>query len=100
MWLVLLVPAAQSLALAHPLSHLAAGSSSSHTRDEPQLLHAAGCELCLTSAAVSGGALPTSQVAPPAPAATQQLAPAAAVGVWVSTPTVGYFSRAPPTTLR
>lgn len=99
MWLVLLVPAAQTLAVSHPLSHLAAGSSS-HTGDEPQLLHAAACALCLTSAAIDGGALPTSHSAPLPAAARHALAPAAAVAVWVSTPLSGYFSRAPPPTLR
>lgn len=121
-WLALLLPMAQTLALRHGVSHLAAGSSAaaqaaglaaadaapgepadaapdttpSAPNTAPHTLH---CELCLTATA-------TAALAPPAPlaplllAALQHAAPAPALvpGAFARA-SAGYRSRAPPPTL-
>lgn len=93
-WLAMLLPMAQSVATWHGYSH-AAFDASGHEEDR-QSPHAAHCDLCLTAAAVSGGALlgtpPNLSVA----AARNELPQAAAGSVWLAFPTLAYLSRAPP----
>jgi hypothetical protein len=97
MWLVLLVPVAQSMAAWHSVSHIA--SAASRQGDEPQLPHSA-CELCLAGAAVDAGAPITTPAMPVLLALRHAMAPAAIVAAWVSAPLAGYLSRAPPLALR
>ena len=92
--LALLLPVAQLTATWHGLSHIAAASSGPD--DDRQAPHATHCDLCLTAAAVAGGALPaTGAVAIFAPA--RQAAPQFAFsGIRAALTTPAYLSRAPP----
>ena len=93
-WLAMLLPVAQFAATWHGYSHVQ-GQASEREQDK-QAPHAAHCDLCLTAAAVSGGALVGAAPKPPDPAARHALPQAAAGGVWPAFPTLAYLSRAPP----
>lgn len=93
-WLALLLPMAQSGALWHGFSH-AVVDAGSQNRD-PSGLHAAHCDLCLSAAAVIGGALPGAPQAWTPLAAQHQLRWVAVDSVWLVVTTTGYLSRAPP----
>jgi hypothetical protein len=54
LWLALLLPLAQTAAGWHVLSHLSSGQAAEP--DEQQAVHQAHCELCLSAAALIGGA--------------------------------------------
>ncbi len=54
LWLALLLPLAQTAANWHVLSHVNSGQASEP--DEQQTIHQAHCELCLSAAALTGGA--------------------------------------------
>lgn len=96
-WLIcfsLLLPAAQVAATGHALSHTRLEASSEG--DAKHALHLTHCDLCLTAAAVSGGAL-TGEPQPLPSSAARHAAPhAASGGVWLALPTRAYLSRAPP----
>lgn len=96
--LALLLPAAQSAALWHGLSHLAPASPTAAAGGK-HLLHDGQCALCLAAAAVTGGALPST----PAPAVVVALRPhrvaMVRIGTVGSTEPPVYRSRAPPTIL-
>jgi len=100
LWLALLLPLAQSAAAWHAVSHTAAGSvSGSNERpasDNKQALHPAQCDLCLTAAALGGGALPTAQQGLVHPAARHQAPQATPGSPWLPPLTRAYHSRAPP----
>jgi hypothetical protein len=64
--------------------------------DDQRAAHAANCDLCLTAAAVSGGALLGADAVVPLHA-VQHAPPQAAVrSVWPAFPPLAYLSRAPP----
>ncbi|MEJ6001428.1 hypothetical protein [Paucibacter soli] len=94
LWLAMLLPLAQSTASWHRYSH---GVQTGLAQDEgKQAGHAAGCELCLSAAALSGASLPTSK----SPLALLALAHALPLplraGFGCARPTLAYRSRAPP----
>jgi hypothetical protein len=97
-WLALLLPVAQSAAAWHGYSHVRAESS----EREPgkQAPHAAQCDLCLSAAAVIGGALVGRPPGLAILAARHALPQPAATSVWQALPTLAYLSRAPPSALR
>jgi hypothetical protein len=97
-WLALLLPVAQSAAAWHGYSHVQTESSE---RDQgKQAPHGAQCDLCLSAAGLSGGAL---MGRPPSLAllATRHALPQpAATSVWQAPPALPYLSRAPPSAPR
>ena len=89
-----LLPFAQLAATWHEMSHAEFGSASA--RDSKQAPHLTHCDLCLTAAAVAGGALlaePPALALAPLRAAAPRSAVAA---VWIASPARAYRSRAPP----
>ncbi len=94
LWLALVLPLAQAAATWHVYSHTA-----QEQRDEAghkQALHQTHCDLCLTAAALSSGALPTAPLTLPIQAASFSLPCAAFSGVWFALLSPAYLSRAPP----
>jgi hypothetical protein len=94
LWLVLLVPLAQTAAVVHAYSHVRTEASAQRGSDQaPQASH---CDFCLTAADLTGGAMlagqPSLSVAG-GPAASPHVG---ADSVWRALPTLGYRSRAPP----
>ncbi|RQP25561.1 hypothetical protein DZC73_00320 [Albitalea terrae] len=94
LWLALLLPFAQAAANWHAISHVSASTEADP--DSKQSLHFAHCDLCLTAAAVTGGA-PASQAPDIALQVTTHEAPVrdGATPV-VAAPIRRYLSRAPP----
>jgi hypothetical protein len=95
LWLVMLVPAAQSAAAWHSYSHLAQTTRG----DDPRILHPTHCDLCLAAANLAGGSLPADVPCPPACARCPVPAAVQVVSVSTTPPTPAYLSRAPPLTL-
>ncbi len=96
LWLALVLPVAQVLAVDHALSHVGAGRDV----DGKQAPHGAHCDLCLAAAAVTGGApLATPPVWVP-PAGHTGLPTAAVGGVLAVLAVRTYLSRAPPVVRR
>jgi hypothetical protein len=95
MWFALLLPIAQLTASWHVLSH--AATAISDAADEKSAPHQTHCDLCVTAAAVSGGALIGQPPSILFAALHADLPPAALVAVWAATPIRAYRSRAPPT---
>jgi hypothetical protein len=97
-WLVLLLPVAQAAAAWHGYSHLRAETG----EREPgkQAPHTVQCDLCLTAAAVIGGALTGRPPSLAVVAARHALPQPAATSVWQALPALAYLSRAPPSALR
>jgi len=93
LWLALLLPIAQAAAMSHALSHAVADGDDDHDR---QAVHQTHCDLCLTAAALSGGALPEQRPSLPHPVARHVAPQVAAGGVWFALPPRAYLSRAPP----
>jgi len=94
LWLALLLPMAQAAATWHALSHT--GREASGEANGKQALHQTLCDLCLTAAAVTGGALPVAPPDMPHPAARHEVPLAAFASVWLALPALAYLSRAPP----
>jgi hypothetical protein len=91
---MLLLPVAQVAASLHALSHAETDASRAH--DPRHALHLTHCDLCLTAAAIDGGA-PLSE--PPSlgrEVTRLELPRAALVTFWVASPARAYLSRAPP----
>lgn len=100
LWLALLLPLAQAVAAWHGVSHtatgLAQGSAGQPAGDHKPALHPVHCDLCLTAAAVGGGALPTAQQWLVHPAARHQAPQSSPGSSWLPLLTRAYHSRAPP----
>lgn len=94
LWLALLLPLAQATATWHAYSHIALEQS--QESDSKQALHQTHCDLCLTAAAVSSGALPTAQLVLPFHSASFCLPHVAFKGVWLALLSPAYSPRAPP----
>lgn len=95
LWLALVLPIAQVAASWHSLSHLESETSSN--ADSQGALPLGHCGLCLTAAAIGGGAPPTDLPAmPPLPVASDEVPQAAFVGVRLAFYEPAYLSRAPP----
>ncbi len=100
-WLALLLPIAQSGAIWHAYSHspLEAGGFEGDNGDKAAPA-AAQCDLCLTAAGVSGGALPAATPVAAVSAARYAVPPAPLFGTWLAPLALAYLSRAPPPALR
>jgi len=97
LWFALLLPISQAAATWHTVSHTAqavAESSGLHDKQAPDAGH---CDLCLTAAAIHGGALPSTPVLFAQPSVRHEAPPVAFAGVWPGSPARVYQSRAPPT---
>jgi hypothetical protein len=94
LWLALLLPLAQTAASWHVLSHVNAGQAGEP--DEQQAIHQAHCELCLSAAALIGGA-PLVSLSDLVPAgALAEVVFAYLLGVPHTPAAHAYESRAPP----
>lgn len=98
LWLALLLPLAQAAAAWHVQSHWdteRTGSSNSK-----HLLPADRCDLCLTAAAVTGGAAASTPIVLALMAAAHAAPAGLSAGVWAAGVATAYESRAPPSLLR
>jgi hypothetical protein len=96
-WLALLLPVAQAAATWHGYSHVQQASEREQGKQAP---HTAQCDLCLSAAAVIGGALMGRPPSLAVFAARHALPQPAASSVWQALPALAYLSRAPPSALR
>ena len=95
LWLALLLPVAQVTVNLHSVSHIEPDTSNS--ADDQRTLPFTHCGLCLTAAAISGGALATEAPAmPPLLVARHELPQAAFDAVHLAFSATAYLSRAPP----
>ena len=97
LWLVLLLPIAQTAATLHVLSHamLDLAGDGSAIDGKPAIDHA-HCELCLTAAALNGAAPPAAAPCLPRLAVILDLPRTVSAGVWFTATVAAYKSRAPP----
>ncbi len=98
-WLALLLPVAQSASAWHGYSHGRTQTASEREQDK-QAPHSAQCDLCLSAAALSGGALMGRPPSFAAIAARHALPQPATASVWQALPALAYLSRAPPSAPR
>ena len=91
LWLAFLLPLAQGVAAAHAVSHADVRGDV-----DGKALHGSHCDLCLSAAAVVGGALPGHAPALRVPAAEHEAPQESSIGAWVAAPAHRYRSRAPP----
>ena len=97
LWLVLLLPVAQTAATLHELSHAMSDVAGQNSPlDGKQAVTHAPCDLCLTSAALIGAAPPATPPRVPQLAALRDLPPAVFASVWFAPTVPAYESRAPP----
>ena len=94
LWLALLLPLAQAAAVWHVLSHT--GPAANGEADGKRALHPTHCDLCLTAAAVSGGALRAEPLSLPSPSARHEVPQAVSGNVGPALLSRAYRSRAPP----
>lgn len=94
LWLALLLPMAQAAANWHAVSHT--GRETGSEPNGKQAPHFSHCDLCLTAAAVAGGALPAAPTVLSIPALRHQVPQAAFASVWLALTAPAYLSRAPP----
>lgn len=94
LWLALLVPLAQSAAMAHGYSHVR--TEASDYRDSDQAPQANHCALCLTAAALAGGPVLAGESKLLLVAGSDSVPREGATSVWQGLPKLGYRSRAPP----
>lgn len=98
LWLVLLLPMAQTAATWHLLSHVRADQADAE--GGKSAIHLGQCDLCLSAAALAGGApLLSSPRLPPAGVFHEAPVVDSRGIVWLAT-TPAYLSRAPPSPLR
>ena len=98
MWLALLVPIAQAVAMCHVLSH--AYLTEIGEADGKPALHQTQCDLCVTAAAVIGGATPGNPPNLQHSAALYEVPTPVSSGLWFARTAPPYQSRAPPIALR
>lgn len=94
LWLALLVPLAQSAAFVHGYSHVR--TEASDYRDSDPATQANHCALCLTAAALAGGAVLAGESRLFFVAGPDVVPREGATSVWQGLATLGYLSRAPP----
>jgi hypothetical protein len=94
LWLVLLLPMAQTAATWHVLSHV--NSEQREDTDGQKAIHQGHCDLCLSAAALVGGAPVASSPALPAVKVMHELTVADVRSISLSTAPRAYDSRAPP----
>ena len=98
LWLVLLLPMAQTAATWHVLSHV--NSEQREDTDGQKAIHQGHCDLCLSAAALIGGSPLASSTPLPALEALHEVALAGLHGVILAAAPRAYDSRAPPFSLR
>jgi hypothetical protein len=98
LWLVLLLPMAQTAATWHVLSHV--NSDQREDTDGQKAIHQGHCDLCLSAAALIGGAPVVSLPPLPAVKLMHEIAPADLHGIGLAAAPRAYDSRAPPFSLR
>ncbi len=94
LWLVLLLPLAQTAATWHVLSHL--NSDPVVEGDGQKAIHQGHCDLCLSAAALIGGAPLASSPRLPQADEFQEAAVADLRDIFLLAPSRAYDSRAPP----
>lgn len=94
LWFALLLPMAQVASAAHALSH-PVEPASAHAGDKG-LPHSFACDLCLTAAALHGGAIRSEPSPLPLSAARNEAPQHAPAGIWQELLAPAYRSRAPP----
>ena len=100
LWLVLLLPIAQTSAALHGLSHaLSDRTGENPPIDGKQAVQHAHCDLCLTAAALVGAAPPVAPPFLPRLAALHEPPHAVRATAWVVPTLPAYESRAPPFSL-
>lgn len=91
LWLALLLPVAQFASVVHALSHTV--EQKIGDKGPP---HSFACELCLTAAALHGGALRSEPPCLPCFTARHEAPQGASGGTWQALLAPAYRSRAPP----
>lgn len=100
LWLVLLLPLAQTAATLHLLSHATADlAGKSGTIDGKLAIEHAQCNLCLTAAALVGAAPPVAPPFLPQSTALHQSPKTVFSSFWPAPAVPAYQSRAPPNPL-
>jgi hypothetical protein len=94
LWLVLLLPIAQTAATWHVLSHLQ--SEQADENSGKQAIHQDHCDLCLSAAALIGGAPLVSSPQLPQAKALHEAPLVQLRGILLTAPARAYDSRAPP----
>ncbi len=95
LWLALLVPVAQAMAMGHALSHVRVALASD--ADEKGAPHSNYCSLCLSAAAITGGGAAVGEPAALFLPAIRHVAPLASfTSAVLVAPAAAYLSRAPP----
>jgi hypothetical protein len=94
LWLGLLLPMAQVAAACHALSHTS--DIVNGQAEGKQAPHASHCDLCLSAAAIAGGAPPGATPVFAQPALGHAPPGQAFADVWLAQPVRAYLSRAPP----
>lgn len=92
LWLVLLLPIAQTAATWHVLSHV----HSSQADDGKQAIHQDHCDLCLSATALIGGAPLLSSPHLPLARGLHEAPLVELRGIRLTAPALAYDSRAPP----
>lgn len=92
--LALLIPAAQSFAGWHAMSHATSDTAAPAGKGHPA--GSPACDLCVAAAAIGSCAAPAAMQTTAPVAGTAPLVPAALTGRWISAPAAAYSSRAPP----
>lgn len=95
LWLALLLPMAQTAALWHGVLHVPSAAATSQPADD-QAPHSAQCDLCLSAAALGGGALPGAPLSFHVVALRHTLPQTVATELWLAPASLAYQSRAPP----
>jgi len=99
LWLALLLPLAQGLALSHAYGHTvvsAMAAAAEEASPDGQSSDTTACGLCLAAAHLGAGAMPVAPAPMPVAASWQHWAVAAGGDVWPAQPPTPYLSRAPP----
>ncbi len=100
LWLVLLLPLAQTAATLHLLSHATADlAGESGTIDGKLAIDRAQCDLCLTAASLIGAAPPVTPPFLPLSKALHESPNAVFSSLWLEPTVPAYQSRAPPSPL-
>ena len=94
LWLALLLPLAQSASAMHAVSHV--GEPSGAHDGGKSLPHSSTCDLCLTAAALHGGALRSEPSSLPDSTARYETPQGASRVSWQELLALAYRSRAPP----
>jgi hypothetical protein len=98
LWLAFVVPLAQSVVIEHSYSHVrTAASDHRNSGQAPQVNH---CDLCLTAAALAGGAVLSGESRLRLAAGPDRAPREGAASVWPGLLQLAYRSRAPPFSAR